>query len=87
MFAAHASLEPHRLLPVKVEDWTTRDVQEWLGSIGMAQYTDVFEMIGMEGTVLSKGLDDTLLNMLLVSDQSHRQQLRNALRTRLAAAT
>jgi hypothetical protein len=83
--AAHARLQPHRLLPAKVADWTVRDVSEWLGAIGMAQYADVFGMTGIDGAVLSNGLSDTLLNMLMVSDLSHRQQLRNALRTRLAA--
>jgi hypothetical protein len=81
--AEHARLRPHRLLPASVADWTVPDVQEWLELIGMAQYADVFEMTGIDGVVLSNGLNDTTLDMLLVSDQSHRQQLRNALRTQL----
>jgi hypothetical protein len=79
--AEHARLRPHRSLPASVADWTVRDVSEWLEFIGMAQYVDVFGMTGIDGTVLSNGLKDTALDMLRVSDQIHRQQLRNALRT------
>jgi hypothetical protein len=85
--AAHARLQPHRLLPAKVADWTVPDVQEWLEAIGMAQYADVFEMTGIDGAVLSNGLNDTTLDMLMVSDQIHRQQLRNALRTQLSTTS
>jgi hypothetical protein len=66
------------LLPTIIADWTERGVSEWLEFIGMAQYVHVLGATGIDGVVLSNGLT---LDMLRMSDQIYRQQLRNALRT------
>ena len=55
----------------------------WLESIGLGQYVDVFELTGIDGTILSNDLNDITLDMLMVSNQAHRQQLREALRIHL----
>merc|ERR1712038_1386535 len=41
--------------------WTTRDVYQWLGSIGMAKYAHLFYDDGISGNLLLTHVDPTLL--------------------------
>jgi pSer/pThr/pTyr-binding forkhead associated (FHA) protein len=57
------------------ESWSCKEVCDWLCSIGLAQYKEKFESLGIDGALLFEAKEDDLKNDLEVGVRLHRVKL------------
>ena len=59
----------------KPETWSIKEVGDWLGSIGLAQYKEKFEELGIDGSLLFEAKEDDLKNDLEITIRLHRVKI------------
>ena len=57
------------------ENWTTKEVSEWVGSIGLLQYIEKFEELKIDGPLLFEAKEEDLKEDLEVNIRLHRVKI------------
>lgn len=57
------------------ENWNSKEVGEWLSTIGLAQYKEKFEDLGIDGGLLFEAKEEDLKNDLEVNIRLHRVKI------------
>eukprot|EP00957_Ditylum_brightwellii_P207177 15351841-Ditylum_brightwellii.AAC.1 len=58
-----------------MKKWTVEDVSNWLGSIGMAQYSSAFASSSVDGAILHTITEEDLTNKYGVKRQAHQKRI------------